>query len=401
MRPRARMIALGGGAAVLVAATVVAWIAATTARTPGQRAAQAAPPSRSMITAPVTSDRIVDQLLLDGVLARSATVVVPGPTAVEGATKLVITKVPVKAGDTVNAGKVLAVVSGRPVIALAGAFPAYRDIARGDRGPDVTQLQRGLRARYNTPITGVFDGRTESDLRKLYTAAGYQPVRRPVEASASTTPASPPPTTPTTRMVVPAGEIAFVPTLPAMVTSVPASVGATAGASLVVLASGAWQVHVTVDDATERALSALPPTTALRFGEGPLSQRGTRLVEVRDSPPPTGGTDGAAGPLGQAGQRVAIFEVGGSVGAPPGDPQQVVVEKAKSPDGALVVPVSALWTAADGTVTVTVVTNGGQRREVTVNVLVTVVGQVAVSPVGGALAAGDQVLVSATGGPRG
>ena len=35
-------------------------------------------------------------------------------------------------------------VTGRPVIALAGRLPAYRDLAVGDTGPDVVQLKSAL-----------------------------------------------------------------------------------------------------------------------------------------------------------------------------------------------------------------------------------------------------------------
>ena len=45
-----------------------------------------------------------------------------------------------------RAGDVLVEVTGRPVIALTGPLPAYRDLVVGDIGPDVAQLEQALAA---------------------------------------------------------------------------------------------------------------------------------------------------------------------------------------------------------------------------------------------------------------
>jgi hypothetical protein len=47
-------------------------------------------------------------------------------------------------GQVVRQGRVLYAVSGDPVVLLYGTTPAYRDLAEGDTGPDVTELNADL-----------------------------------------------------------------------------------------------------------------------------------------------------------------------------------------------------------------------------------------------------------------
>jgi peptidoglycan hydrolase-like protein with peptidoglycan-binding domain len=49
-------------------------------------------------------------------------------------------------GTVLGPGDVLCRVDDRPVVLVAGAVPAYRPLRSGDRGPDVKQLEEGLRA---------------------------------------------------------------------------------------------------------------------------------------------------------------------------------------------------------------------------------------------------------------
>jgi peptidoglycan hydrolase-like protein with peptidoglycan-binding domain len=48
-------------------------------------------------------------------------------------------------GSVLGPGDVLCRVDDRPVVLFAGAVPAYRPLRSGDRGPDVKQLEEGLR----------------------------------------------------------------------------------------------------------------------------------------------------------------------------------------------------------------------------------------------------------------
>ena len=57
----------------------------------------------------------------------------------------IYTKLPDE-GDKVDCGDVLYRVDDDPVLLLCGTVPAYRDLDSGDRGKDVRQLNRNLRA---------------------------------------------------------------------------------------------------------------------------------------------------------------------------------------------------------------------------------------------------------------
>lgn len=90
-----------------------------------------------------------------------------------------MTKLPLKAGDTVAAGQLLAEVSGRPVFALKGTLPVYRDLRPGATGDDVAQLQQALRALGHgtgADAKGVFGAGTKAALTARYRAIGYDPL---------------------------------------------------------------------------------------------------------------------------------------------------------------------------------------------------------------------------------
>lgn len=358
---------------VVVGGTALAWHVAAGARTPGQRAAEAAPPAASVITAKVTDGELVDSVTLSGVFARANTVAVRGPaTVATGAA--VVTKLPVAAGAQVDNGTLVAEVSGRPLIALTGRFPAYRDLGEGDKGPDVTQLQTALKARYRTPVTGVFDARTAADVRKLYTTVGYDPVLNPESPDS---------------VRVLAAEVAFVPDLPAGITTLGTKVGDGAEAELLTLASGAWQVVATVPAGLEQSIAG----ARLVGGAGAAQGKAATMLTVRPAPRP------AEAPAGESGESPAeqsepeseaVFGLDGDVpGVTAGQAQDIVVERGRSPAGTLIVPASALFTRADGTAEVTVVADG-RKRAVPVEVVMSHEGQAAVT---GRLSVGDDVLV--------
>ncbi|GAA1415456.1 hypothetical protein ACFQZ4_25790 [Catellatospora coxensis] len=381
-----RQLLVAGGSAGLLAATGTAVYAASLARTPGQRAAQAAAPPPSVVTVPVRRGQLLDETVLDGVLERAVTTDIAAPAAVEGASKIVVTRLKVAIGSQVRSGDVLMEVSGRPLIVLPGQFPAFRDLQRGDTGPDVRQLQEALRARFGTPRTSVFDSRTERDLRQLYQRAGYAPVTRDVALPEGSTPL--PAQSPTAgaagaarRVVLPAGEIAFVPALPAQVAGLAAKVGAVAGGTVASLASGPWRVAALLDAAGERALSENRPEVT--FGAGPMQDRRTSLLEIRERP--------AVGE--RPAYREGVFAVEGTPVLEPGTAQSVRVSRAHSAENSLIVPVSALWTGADGAVHVTVLKDG-RSTQVPVTVMLSVLGEAAVT---GELVENDPVVVAGHG----
>lgn len=387
-------------------ATAGAWMAASSARTPAQHAALAQPPSASPVTAPVEQGPLVDELLLDGSVTREASIAIPGPGSPEGAEKAVVTKLSLKVGETIRSGHLIAEVSGRPVIALPGAFPAYRSVKTGDDGPDVEQLQRALRSRYGTPVTRRFDARTEHDVRKLYAAVGRRPIVREEPPPTGGTAAEPaplagaaassPPVAPAgaTSLVIPLGEIAFVPHLPATVTAVHAKVGGDGSGPLVTVASGPWQVTVKVDPVTEQELETLPEGARVSLAEGPFAGKSARLVGVRDAADDVDGDDG--GPRA----REAVFTVSDVKNVSPAihEAQRITIQKAKSNDDAVIVPVAALWTGLDGQVQVEVIGSSGHRR-IAVDVVLTSGGRAAVVPLSDRLVPGEEVSLTTAEGP--
>ncbi|MFC7530253.1 hypothetical protein [Actinoplanes sp. GCM10030250] len=356
-----------------------AWYAAAQVRTPAQQAQQATPPAPSLVTAPVEEGPLVDMLELEGVVSRSSLLTISGGEASEGVLKQVITEVPVKAGGRIRNGQVIAEVSGRPVIALSGAFPAYRDLSAGATGPDVRQLQKALRSRYGTPVTGKLDSRTQSDVRRLYRANGYELAEAAPPAAEPEPEPSASPTTTSPGFVLPAGELAFVPRLPATVGSVPAKVGGNGAGALLTVASGAWRLQVALTEETERKVEEAQDTAD--FALAGLDDVSVEFLRL------TGKADGE-------GPRSAVFALDGDTGLRLGATMRLRMETKRSPEDAVVVPASALWTSADGTVSVSVAGENGARTDVAVTVRTTAEGRVAVTADDGALRVGDRVVVA-------
>jgi peptidoglycan hydrolase-like protein with peptidoglycan-binding domain len=119
---------------------------------------------------------------------RRTVAVAPGPGTV--------TAVAVESGAVVDAGAVLFRLDERPVVLAAGEVPAFRGLARGDTGLDVTQLQDLLRG--EGFLTGAADGSfgagTERAVRAWQRSLGLDPTG-----------------------VVLAGDLVFAPDVPARV----------------------------------------------------------------------------------------------------------------------------------------------------------------------------------------
>jgi len=76
-------------------------------------------------------------------------------------------------GGRVKSGGVLWSVNGRPVVALATAVPLWRDLVAGDKGKDVTALQKEVtRLGQKVSATGTYDSDTRTAVGKIVKAAG-------------------------------------------------------------------------------------------------------------------------------------------------------------------------------------------------------------------------------------
>ncbi|MFG2291837.1 peptidoglycan-binding protein [Streptomyces sp. NPDC048603] len=176
MRIRRRWLALIAVGAV--ALTGAGFGASLLIKSPAQAAADSRPPAPSVITTPVEYRALASSMVLRGtVVAGQSVEITPGGTADGGSPT--VSKLPLKAGDEVRAGRLLVEISGRPVIALQGTVPLYRDLKPGAQGSDVGQLQDALqRLGHSTSPDnrGRFGEGTKSAVAKLYDAAGYEPI---------------------------------------------------------------------------------------------------------------------------------------------------------------------------------------------------------------------------------
>ena len=128
---------------VLVAAIAVGgWVAGSRVQSPDTAAARAAPPDPSLITAPVELRVLSSRVVTRGDVVPGQSATVAGPSSDEAGT---VTGVRVEVGDELLEGDVVVEVSGRPVIVMEGAVPAFRTMKPGMRGADVDELQASLR----------------------------------------------------------------------------------------------------------------------------------------------------------------------------------------------------------------------------------------------------------------
>lgn len=168
------------------------WYAATAFQSPEQRAAAAAPPTPTDITVAVRQGRLEQVITAEASVTRADISTVGVPIS---ASPAVVSGVPAAPGSRVSSGTQLLEVNGRPVFALVGQFPPFRDLAQGDHGPDVRQLQDGLRASGRSipaKENDVFGPHTAAAVLSLYTSAGYSRDLIETTAPDEGTPAEPP-----------------------------------------------------------------------------------------------------------------------------------------------------------------------------------------------------------------
>lgn len=176
-RRRGWVIAVVAGALALSGAGVGASLVI---RSPAQAAAERAAPPPDLLTAPVERRVLKDSVILRGTVKAGQSVdVSPSVAAGEGTGTPVVTKLLVAPRATVTDGKVLLEVSGRPVFALRGTLPVYRDLKPGATGDDVAQLQRSLGELGHTAgddPSGTFGSGTKAALTEFYASIGYDPL---------------------------------------------------------------------------------------------------------------------------------------------------------------------------------------------------------------------------------
>ena len=382
--------------AVVAAAAIAAGgglLLASTIKSPAEQAAQTSAPPPTQLTAPVTR-----QVITSTVLAQGAVHPPPEVAQLSGADSggsgpngelPVVTRVFRPAGSIVEPGQPIVEVAGRPLFALRGSVPAYRNLVPGETGTDVSQLQLGLESLgypVGSDTPGTFGAGTAAAVSAFYTALGY-----PVPAQQATVATAKGGKKSVAEPMVPLSEVIFVPRFPARVVKVAGPVGQEASGSLVTLSVGSPSIA-----------GQLSP------GNAALVRPGMR-VQISD----------AATGLSRAGRIASVgarSQTKGSISGGVYLPMKVVpsrplgaalaghdvtltITAARSAGPELAVPEAAVFARADGRL---YVTRTGHHGNVTVpvRVLGTGDGLVGVRPERGSLAPGDRVVIG-TGYARG
>ncbi|MCG2803805.1 MAG: peptidoglycan-binding protein [Cellulomonas sp.] len=372
-----------------VGAASLGWVAALRFESPAQRAAAATAPAALPVTAAVTQGVLAEQITAIaqvGYANSTAVTVLPASSGTS-----VVTAQLTAPGSILEAGAPVVAVNGRPVLALPGQFRAYRDLRPGDTGPDVSQLQQGLRATglaIPAREDGTFGTATAAAVRRLYRGHGFSAPTETTTSATSTTgaPSGGPPTdadaTPATAptLVVPAAELLFVTQLPAVVVGLPAVGALVDAATTVTVASTALVAHAEV---ATSLLTSLSTDT-----RGTLSDSSGASVAVQVAAlTPGDTTTGAPGSL----------ELTASDGLPQawvGQPVLATLNLTVVASDALLVPSRAVGVDGAGQAQVTVEQPDGSFRLVPVTELGTLAGQSAITvddP--DALQVGDRVQV--------
>jgi HlyD family secretion protein len=430
----------------LIFATVAALIstgglvASFWVKSPEQVRAEAEAPTPTVLTATVERRVLASTVITRGTVTATTKHEVTPALGVAGSGKQIITGVHSKVGGTVQNGQVLVAISGRPLIALQGKIPTYRDLKPGDSGDDVRQLQRSLRSlgHYGGgDAAGLFGPRTKAAVAALYRRIGYEAAntggpdgiddRPKINAAEEAEESAQRDVTSIRNMMkakdkpaageeplaeqlaraksrlaraqedlayivarsgtmLPASEFVFLRSFPARVVAISGKVGDAVKEPLVTLTTGNLAVSVKLrpDEAESIRAGMDVEIDAETLGE----QAKARVTYVGELTPDTenGGAyhPAVVTPVEMLPAQWAGLDV------------RISISAAQTDGEVLVVPLSAISAGADGSTTVSVRDAAGVTTRVAVRAGASGDGFVEVEPTGGRLEAGDQVVVSAS-----
>lgn len=431
---RGRRVLIGMlGGSILVA--VLAFWTGTVIR--GSSGALPQNVSEPRTTIPAGDEVLVESVQGTGVVALSAgTPVTPlTPELSAPGAQPVITAFPWHVGSTVDDADVLVEVAGQPIFVFFGATPTFRDLELGDAGKDVQELQRALRAAdysIDDP-SGYLGASTANAIAALYHAHGYSaPMSSAPSAGASLArPKNGGGKIAVTKRaaMLPVWSAIFVKQLPATVSALHTAVGERlgAGASLLDLTSGSPVADVSVEPAIPATLrpgmevKLTTPDGDRLIGRvrGTSTSSGTSSTGSASAPAPssTGGSSSTSAPTASSttgssatttttgspsdqasttpsGEAIVVVSLPrGAQDLPIGTSLNAIIVRSSTHHRVLVVPLSAIQAAADGSYYVQVERHGATIR-VAVQEGMTAAGNVAVRPVGGAfLRPGEPVVI--------
>jgi hypothetical protein len=307
-------------------------------RSPEQVAADAAPPSPSLVTAAAERRELYEPVVLRGRLRSGKSVKVLPPAAAVGPNS-VVTKVRVKPGDRLVEGRVVLERAGTPMIALDLPFPLYRDITPGVSGPDVAELQRALRRiGYRVDVSAEFDAATRQQVKRMFDDRGYDE---------------------TALISIPQASVLRVNGGKKRISKVNVRIGHVLlrDDQALLEIDGKPSTIVATADATQSA-SLRPGLTATVTDDLTGEEAMATLTDV--------GAEPVADDSGQNGFEIAFRFTGEPIGGGVNRSLRLDVEMTSGASEVLAVPVSAVYSRPDGSTFVTVVATDGSPTDVTV-----------------------------------
>ena len=385
-RLRRRRVILLAVIGVAVIASIGGLLISTTIKSPAQQAAETQAPGLTRLTAPVQDTVIRNTVQADGLITKPPQISSlssggggggAGGGTGGGNAQQVVTKIFRPPGSFVAPGNVIIEVAGRPFFVLEGSVPAYRDMAPGESGSDIAQLQAGLEALgfgVGADTSGTYGAGTSAAVAAFYQSVGY------------TAPPAPATTKRHHGTEVPLSEIMFVPRLPAQVVKLGGGVGKVVSGSLVTLSLGSPSVKGQLNPAF-----------------GPLVRPGMKVtITTQGSPASVHATIASVGKKAQTSKSISgglylpmriklHHPLPSSMG--PGQNVSLSIQAAHSNGPMLAVPEAALFGGQDGKDYVSKVTGPNSTARVSVIVVTEGDGLVGIRPAtAGALKTGDQVV---------
>jgi len=406
---------------------VISWLAGSKIQSPAEAAARTAPPTPSPILVPVEERVLTSNIITRG----TARFGLPQTISLAHSSLKpdvgVVTTLPERDAQ-INEGQVLLTTSGRPVLLLQGDVPAYRDLFVGLSGEDVHQLEAALERLEFDPgaVDGVYDEQTSAAVTDLYASAGYAPFvptgeqltelltlenelalasDKKVTAENALAQTADDARQAAEREVewltflvdqltqeveaarhkaespLPVDEIVFLPEFPVRVEEIALEVGDTASGPVMVVTNN----QLAIDSSLPLAEAPLvKPGMVVTIDEPDLGLQATGVVSRIASAPGTDGVDGYH----------IYFEV--LVDETPqtleGFSLRLTIPVESTGGKVMVVPISALFLASDGTSRVQV-ENNGKLELVEVEPGLSADGFVQVTPIDGTLEESQLVLV--------
>jgi membrane fusion protein, multidrug efflux system len=369
-------------AALAVIAAVGGLLVSTTIKSPAQQAAETSAPGLTRLAAPVQYTVVRNTVQANGVITKPPQISSlssggGGGGVSAGNAQQVVTKIFKAPGRFVAPGNVIIEVAGQPFFVFRGAVPAYRDMAPGESGTDIAQLQAGLEGlgfSIGADTSGVYGRGTAAAVAAFYQSLGYKVPTVQGGPKAHR------------EAEVPLSEIMFVPRLPAQVVKLGGSVGKIVSGSLVTLSMGSPAIKGQLNPAYASLVRPGMHVTITVQGS-PAVVHGTIQSVIKKAQTSHSISGGLYYPM-----RIKLRKpLPRSMS--PGQNVILSIQAAQSSGPMLAVPEAALFSGQDGKDYVSKVTGTNSVTRVRVTVVTTGDGLVGVRPgQPGALKQGDQVV---------